>query len=316
MSFSLWPVEFTSDIVRSIDGIKRDVLGWKEIPKALYHYTSFENVLNIGQSKALWATCAKDLADRTEIDYGADIVEERVVRMLRQEDLGDFPKMFLEHVSDALRNCKHRTFVACFCRMPRSNFHRTEFKSDYCLGFDTSANSEPILRPRDFNAYVQYGRVIYGRSVQRNAITAAIRAIVKSAIKHSSGTPDGPWAKFIAKRCAEDCSSILMDIIACFKSDAFRREDEWRIVCRPNLALNSSDPEFHRESFTRLIKPGRKQFIELSSNRVSTSLNGYQIARIPFFSVHRVDRFQKHDAEFSRIKRMLDDNDGSEIHLL
>jgi hypothetical protein len=200
--------------------------------------------------------------------------------------------------------------------MPRSNFDRIEVKSEYCLGFDTSLSPEPILRPRDLNADVQYGGVIYGRSVQRSAITAAIRVIVKSAIKHSSGAPDGPWAKSIAKRCAEDCSNILMDIIACFKSDDFRREDEWRIVCRPNLALNSSDPEFSRESFARLIKPGRKQFIELSSNSVGTSLSGYQTARIPFFSVHRSDRFQKHDAEFFSIKRMLDDNDGGEIHLL
>ena len=52
-----------------------------------------------------------------------------------------------------------------------------------------------------------------------------------------------------------------MDLVASFKERRFRQEKEWRIVCRPNLSLNTSAPGFERDNFKHLVKGDYKRYV-------------------------------------------------------
>ena len=170
MSFLLKPTEFTSDVAEAVNSIKRRLLGGC-LPPALYHYTSFDAVLKIGNSRVLWATSAADLEDAKEIEYGAELVQEEVRRKVKSR-LAEFPQMVLKLLPAALIDCKTWTFVVCFCALRGSRFHRKDY-GEYCLEFDTRSSWDPQLRPRSSDADIRYYRAIYWRCVQRRAIRRA-----------------------------------------------------------------------------------------------------------------------------------------------
>jgi hypothetical protein len=87
------PIQFTGDVATALNSIRRKLLG-RSLPPALYHYTRFDKVLKIGDSRALWATCAADLDDKKEIDHGVEIVEEEVRRKVKS-GVAEFPKRVL-----------------------------------------------------------------------------------------------------------------------------------------------------------------------------------------------------------------------------
>jgi len=171
-----------------VNSIRLRLLGGR-LPTALYHYTCFDAVLKIGDSRVLWATSATDLADAKEIEYGAELVEEQVQRKVKS-GVAEFPEMVLKRLSAALNDSKPWTFVVCFCPMPDSTFHRKDY-GEYCLEFDTASSWEPQLRPRTPDASVQYYRAIYWQCVQRGAIRRAIDAITDAATNNSSGAALG-----------------------------------------------------------------------------------------------------------------------------
>jgi hypothetical protein len=47
-------------------------------PKVLYHYTSLESARKILESRKIWASRIYFLNDASEVEYGADIVSERI----------------------------------------------------------------------------------------------------------------------------------------------------------------------------------------------------------------------------------------------
>jgi hypothetical protein len=65
----------------------------------------------------------------------------------------------------------------------------------------------------------------------------------------------------MAQFCARNASQLLMDLVASFKERRFRQEKEWRIVCRPNLSLNTSAPGFERDNFKHLVKGDYKRYV-------------------------------------------------------
>jgi hypothetical protein len=314
MSFLLKPSEFTSDVAQAVNSIRLRLLGGS-LPPALYHYTCFDAVIKIGDSRGLWATSAADLEDAKEIEYGAELVRQEVRRKVKS-GLAEFPQMVLELLPAGLIDSKPWTFVVCFCAMQGSGFHRKDY-GEYCLEFDTRSSWDPQLRPRSSDADIRYYRAIYWRCVQRGAIRRAIGAIIDSAAKNTSGVAQGPWMESIAKFCARNASQLLMDLVASFKASRFRREKEWRIVCRPNLSLNTSAPGLERDNFKHLVKGDRKHYVELQTPAPDRGriIGGPRIAPVPFCSIRRPDGFRSDDDELRRIRQMLEENDCRDIKL-
>ncbi len=314
MSPSLRPSEFTNDVAKAVNSIRLRLLG-RSLPPALYHYTSFDAVLKIGDSRVLRATSCTDLDDAKEIEYGAELVQEQVQRKLKS-GVAEFPKMVLRLLPATVIDSKRWTFVACFCTAADSGFHRKDY-GKYSLEFDTRSSRDPQLRPRGLDADVQYYRAIYWPCVQRWAIRRAVNSIAAPAAKNSSVAMKGPWAESLARFCAQNASQLLMDLVASFKASRFRREKEWRIVCRPCLALNSSAPGLERERFRHLIKGDHKHCVELQTPAPARGLimSARSGSAVPFCSIYRPDGFRSHDDEFLRIRKMLEENDRRDIKL-
>jgi hypothetical protein len=314
MSFLLKPTEFTSDVSEAVNSIRLRLLGGS-LPAALYHYTCFDAVIKIGDSRVLWATSAADLDDTKEIEHGAALVQEAVQRKVKL-GVAEFPQMVLKLLPATLIDCKPWTFVACFCPMRDSGFHRKGY-GEYCLEFDTSSSWDPKLRPRTSDACVRYYRAIYWQCVQSGAIRRAIDAITESAVKNTSGVVQGPWMESMAKFCARNASQLLMDLVASFKASRFRSEQEWRIVCRPSLALNTSAPGLERDAFKHLVKGDRKHYVELHAPAPDRGhiIGGPRSLTVPFCSIRRPDRFRSEDDELRHIRKMLEENDRRDIKL-
>jgi hypothetical protein len=306
---------FVNDVGKAVDAIRLRLLG-RSLPTELYHYTCFDTVLKIGNSRALRATCAADLGDTKEVKYGAELVQEQVERKVNS-GAAEFPKMVLKLLHAALIDRKSWTFVACFCATHDSGFHRKKY-GEYCLGFDTRSIWDPQLRPRSgLSADVQYYRAIYRQCVQREAIRRAIDSIAESALGSSGGgVIQGPWTESIAKFYARNAAQLLMDLITSFKTADFRKEKEWRIVCRPSLSLNSSAPDLEQDSFRHLVNIDRKHYIELQTPVPNRGvICAHSRAAVPFSSICRPDGFRHDDDERRDILQMLGQNDRLDIRL-
>lgn len=97
----------------------------------------------------------------------------------------------------------------------------------------------------------------------------------------------------------------------------FHQEKEWRIVCRPSLALNSLDFDFERGNFKHLVKIGPMRYVELQTPAANRGQIIYAHPRsaIPFRSIYRPDGFRRDNDERRRIGQMLAENDGADVKL-
>ena len=92
------------------------IRGWVQPsawPPVLYHGTDFHGVKGIIRTHALWGTCVNDLADKTEIEHGVEIIKDKIKRrrFSAQETISE---RLLELVPEFLQERKSWTFVACF----------------------------------------------------------------------------------------------------------------------------------------------------------------------------------------------------------
>jgi hypothetical protein len=108
-----------------------------------------------------------------------------------------------------------------------------------------------------------------------------------------------------------------MDLIVSFKTVKFRREKEWRIVCRPSLSLNSLAPDFEQESFKHLVNVGAKRYVELQTPAPDRGqvICAHPRLAIPFDSIYRTDGFRHDDDEQRHIRQMLTENDRPGVKL-
>ena len=312
MSFTSWPLDFAREVAEAVHSIRRDLFG-QYLPPALYHYTSLEGVLGIGNSRILRATCVEDLGDQAEIRHGMEMV---LAEIQQKEDSGIacFPKMVFTFLPETLAARKPWTFVACFCAKRASSFHQERY-GPYCLRFDTLSSWDPRLRPLGLQADVQYHRVIYEPLQKRDAIRRALRSVVASAVSHSRGAPVGPWAASVARIHARMASQSLMDIISCFKGSDFRQDAEWRIVCRPRFSAAGSAPDLDDEGFRPLIKSGDKRHVELRVQEQGEILVAFPRSVIPFSLIDGPDDSRRRDSDQQRIRQMLQENGRSDIEL-
>jgi hypothetical protein len=289
---------------RGVDSIRLSLLD-RALPPRLYHYTSFASVIKIGNSRNLRATSAAALHDDPrEITHGIEIVQDQVKQKINSK-IVEFPKLVLKFIQSFLILRKDWTFIACFCSEADSRFHQDKGRP-YSLGFDTNSSWRPQLRPAGLGADVHYYRVSYARSAQRKAIHRVIDAVARACIKNSLGVMQGPWADSFAKLYARSAAQLLMEIIVSFKEQRFSPEDEWRIVCRPNLALNSTAPSTEDEIFRPLIRGDASKYAELQTPIASPGvIYAHPRSGVPFCSIHRADRFIRYDDEHRRICQML-----------
>lgn len=299
------PIGFVNDILSQVNALRQELLG-QDPPNTLFHYTTLQGVVGITSSRIVRAMSVASLKDSSEIHYGVNLVETEVERK-SHEKISPAAKAILSQLSVELRGRISRTFVACFCASPVSEFHWTSY-GPYCLRFETDGNREPLLRVSVSGAQVGYFKAIYAEASQQSAMKRDLSAVVAAVERNTLGVLEGPWAESMIRFLARNASELLLDIIVSFKKAEFWRDEEWRLVLRPNSALSSSAPDMADRNFDILVRREAKEYVELQIVRPPLPFQNLSLrSPVPFAAVVQ-SPFQTDSRELNIIERALSKN--------
>jgi DUF2971 family protein len=199
----------------------------KDVPDKdlLYHYTDFYGLKGIVESHSLWATYSRTLNDSTEQRYG-----EKVVCKILQETVNEELR---ERIAAGMKEWpdRYRPFVACFCTDPNllSMWRSYAFRGGgYCLGFDSSELRKVVMERSSMRTYQQ----------KFNYLLKIVYGLPDDSLRGS--------LQQLAKRIEQDPArslgfSIARILASKIKHEAFREENEWRIIVH--------DPVFEEMKF-------------------------------------------------------------------
>jgi hypothetical protein len=312
MSFRIHHLGLIEELGMSIRQIGKSIYDG-QAPSALHHYTSLPTVESIINTRSVWATCLADQADQAELTHGIDWVQEAVGKLLRKGG-PDFPALVLQQLKESMIERRQWTFIVCFCGDGNSDFHWDKY-GQYCLTFPIPRDWRPTLRCSDPRAENWYQRVIYDHAVQRKTMLKSVQAVSDCIARHSAGTPEGPWIKWMAKDCARNAAQLLLSIAVGFKHKKYAKEKEWRLVYYPNLALNNSAPNIADENFKVSIKESPRRHLALQIPPDMRLFQPLLRPQVPFIGV-RQSPLHRNTDERLRIERVLSENFRSDIKCL
>lgn len=205
----------------------------------LFHYTDVSGLHGIIESRALWATDARFLNDRSEIDHGRDFILEKIDERASKSS-SDSIKRFLQEMAGELKiffgpTRWYRVFVVCFCEKPSllSQWRAySEKGGGYALGFEFSNSTKTIKALAD-EGPDQYQRValrkvIYSDEEKHDLVEVLLDKACDFffKLKELPGFEDDMDTDLAAAALI----NFLSEMIYCFKDWSFREEKEWRLV--------------------------------------------------------------------------------------
>jgi hypothetical protein len=196
----------------------------------LYHYTSFNGLVGIVESGALWASDIRYMNDSAELKHTADLIRTEVTRRIGAGHARpNLLNQFLDWVTHRITN-GHMLFATSF----RANGNLlSQWRGYSRLGKGVSLGFDPtyIMQCSEQQAF-QIGRCVYSCEQQAQLISQVVDAVERLAADHApdaapaqaGGNGDGYHVIF------EQIESDLLRIAALLKHPSFREEEEWRIV--------------------------------------------------------------------------------------
>jgi hypothetical protein len=199
-------------------------------PRYLYHYTTAQGLLGMFQSNSIWATHSRFMNDWTEISYCTRLVHEVMESKLPREDarwLNKVRDLVNGLLNDYEKNAK--VYIACFCKQGDLLSQWRGYGAvggGYSLGFigrhlgaeELLAIDKPILR-----------KVIYDRRTQER--------IIIDWLKGLSMVEEARQKKFNQTKAIQRSNEFvgqfqmfLSECMNCFKDEAYREEQEWRVI--------------------------------------------------------------------------------------
>lgn len=196
------------------------------LPPVLYHYTSATGLLEIVQSRTLWATDPRYMNDASELEYPLRIARDAVEEALASEDhpiAKSFRDKYLA-LEDPIGPDRH-FYVACFCENGDLLSQWRAYgggASGYAIGFDPKLlkladdamhnwwltkmhyDTETFLAhiveiARSYAAHLKWAEANYGVAVAERAISLGLdfftRLLINAAvsIKHSAFAEEREW---------------------------------------------------------------------------------------------------------------------------
>lgn len=225
---------------------------YSDIPQErLYHYTSFDGLLGIVQSRSLWASDIRYMNDSAELKHAADLLRTEVTRRIGAGHAKPgLLNQFLDWVTHRITN-GHMLFAASF----RANGNLlSQWRGYSRLGKGVSLGFDPdyILGCAEQQSF-QIGKCIYSCERQAHLISQVIDAVEVLAEEHDLGgdnrdTADDSSYHAIFRMIESD----LLRIAAILKHPSFREEEEWRIVS-PVITDYVKAPVLFREGISMLV---------------------------------------------------------------
>ncbi len=206
----------------------------------LFHYTKLDGMRGILQTRSLWLSHVSCLNDRSEIQYGQQLVDSVLREGTEKEESGDV-RIFIEKLSMMVQSfanqAVHQVFVACFCESGnllsqwRGYSHNGQ---GYCLGFKFSSTTRIAADPKAHsNGKEPYLRkVIYDEARQRELVQEYLKGVtdaVRVALASDNYAPIGDHRASLLMMAIQS-ANIIYDMLMCFKHPAFESENEWRLV--------------------------------------------------------------------------------------
>src|ERR1700690_142446 len=156
---------------------------YSDIPReTLYHYTTFNGLLGIVKSRALWASDIRYMNDSAEMRHTANLIGSEIAERLAGGHSN--PKLlnqFLDWVSHRFTN-GHMLFAASF----RSNgnlLSQWRGYSSLCKGVRKGFNPGDLLSCAQQQSF-QAGRCIYELKEQQRLIKQVVNAVETLAEEH------------------------------------------------------------------------------------------------------------------------------------
>jgi hypothetical protein len=191
-------------------------------PPVLYHYTSLQGLMGIVNSNEVWLTDYGYLNDTSEVRYGLRLTQERFGAVAQARP--DAADVLNGWGSTTLQ--QHRVCMASFST-DGDSLSQWRAYGPIAVGFQ----SGPLAF--GYSNSSRMNRVIYDQSIQA-AMLDLMAHLVASAVEHDR--------QLASNRVAEmyrDGSDHVLDLIANFKTAAFKDEREIRIV-------HSENPDVYR----------------------------------------------------------------------
>ena len=191
----------------------------------LYHYTSLGSILKIVPTSLLHATDARFLTDASEMRV---IVENLKFAMSNVTDPDDFTARVHAELRAWLENrlseLGHAVFVACFTQ----NGNLLSQWRSYCdpgKGLSIGFNPDKLASTAQAQGFT-VGKCIYDPKRQKEIAAEVLSVIeLQAKLMFPDAAERGPFAPAFAAVEAD-----LLNIAVLFKDNAFREEDEWRVV--------------------------------------------------------------------------------------
>ena len=246
-----------------------------EEPDNLFHYTSRAGLKGILASRRLWATSARHLNDRSEIEYAAGLVDE--VMISRQEKpLSRIIRNFLGRAFETYNpyEALYSVFTISFCSAGDdvNLWHRyADSARGYNIGFQTGALARHPRSAIDQRLL----RVIYDRLEQLTIIEHIVDGVIGTLEEATAGMwRDTQTDPFIADACLL-LRELLADCLIGMKNSHFASEQEWRV-------FHPCDPREHARRVKHRERNGKDvPYVEIDCGFIGPPWMG----RLPVVSV-------------------------------
>jgi hypothetical protein len=238
-------------------------------PTHVYHYTDAAGFLAITKSKTLWASCIECLNDEKEFRHCLDVAGE-IACSIHRADVEHSQKR-LDAFLDILRRLWGMAIYSCSFSAQRDLLSQWRGYcgngNGYNIGFDLAA----LKGFCDRSGFV-LKKCVYDRSEQ----DVHIRPIVQHLFGGGFDDPGiGRIEERLVKASEQAAYAIRDKHAAFFKDNAFREEEEWRLVA---YVHSHEDPRLKiRPSKTSLIP-----YIEIDLNSAKEVFFGVTIGPGPF----------------------------------
>jgi DUF2971 family protein len=264
----------------------------------LHHYTSFDGLMGILTSNALWATDVRFLNDDTELDFGKRACFDALMQ-IRDRSLLPYVGAVARGLEE---NFGHQTFVTCFSRSRKLESQWREYAEQhrgFAVAFDTLCLSSLWARPALRLMPVEYGPKAQRLRAQR-IVERALEDIQRERRQSPAEAQFGIRSRFTL------LGVELLYLCASFKAWGWRGEQEWRLIysrflpspgdCLPVLFRGDRDTPYVELNLASTIdgQPRPVYAAITQGSRVRRSSDLVQRClrerglRIPFYTHHAV----------------------------
>jgi hypothetical protein len=207
----------------------------------VYHYTTDEGFKGIIESQELWATSIYHLNDWKEFVYGRDAFIESAEILLNSEKAVDAATQLLSYLFDTHPPLFVCSFSAAGDGDDLSQWRAYSPRGGYAIGFPLAKLLTHAGTLRFDVLQCEYGTTDASRFVEG-------LAKIMEQIFEMAGGVDGFRSQFPFNDPSKDgLLAMLLKFVARYKHDAFRAEEEWRLV---HLLALGEDPRFKMSDST------------------------------------------------------------------